>query len=633
MVYSLPRFIQGTALSLAISACSGSQLRPKPVEDNVPASDPQAKPNFASDSLAFKPYQMLMAGRVKPNDLDIGCKIRDYNTVDPTDLLPAGKRPFEGDSKIEPCEVFDYVLPRYKEYPEIASEIAGGVIPWALTDPEVPQAFTQEISGRIDNAIVVLRNHPEIKKLDPKTDEYRDLLGTGLYYFTAFPDTAAAIDAERERWERFTSPLTGTKLESFRTWLFANGGLGTWTFESDRSDERSAIKTLYARKGWCTELSKVLYAVFSRARLEADFIGYRSRDVDAGLIKHNVPIPSSSATSHVNVGLRLAKRHHVFDLSLQVSPLAAPGFSPDFDGGYVRNLRQFLVASHSNLAITLTAQEKFDAALSIYRSALELSPYDPKVVANMASTLWDNGKQHATFQILHDARNIYPKNAFLLEMLGVYYARSKDYETAISYYKRSLELDPNEPRAYDRLGISYRAVGRIEDAIQASLNAIRLGALDPRIYFNLARHLDKQQRYAESEQIYRTVLELDPEYPNAHNNLAMWLQEKGDLDEAEKHFRKAVKFNPGRSLYNYNLGDLLVEKGSTMEAIQFFWNALVSKPDHSVALKRLVEALIATKGMRETINILKTKADESSNTLLKSRLLDEITRLKHQGTP
>ena len=48
-----------------------------------------------------------------------------------------------------------------------------------------------------------------------------------------------------------------------------------------------------------------------------------------------------------------------------------------------------------------------------------------------------------------------PNNTFYLYVKGYLYHNMKDYDKAIEFYKKTIEVDPNYAEAYSNLGLIY----------------------------------------------------------------------------------------------------------------------------------------------------------------------------------
>ncbi|RMD87086.1 MAG: tetratricopeptide repeat protein [Calditrichaeota bacterium] len=144
----------------------------------------------------------------------------------------------------------------------------------------------------------------------------------------------------------------------------------------------------------------------------------------------------------------------------------------------------------------------------------------------------------------------YFKMAYEFQMQG-------EFEKAIFYYKKSLEIEPTA-EAYTFLGWTYSFMGRLEEAIEQCQKAIAI----------------------------------DPEFGNPYNDIGAYLLQMGKFDEAIPWLEKAKKAkryeNPE---FPYcNLGRIYELKGLWPLAVEEYKKALEIRPDYEpalIALRRL----------------------------------------------
>lgn len=103
------------------------------------------------------------------------------------------------------------------------------------------------------------------------------------------------------------------------------------------------------------------------------------------------------------------------------------------------------------------------------------------------------------------------------------------YDEEIQYYKKAIELDPNYGEAYNNLGLIYSNLEKYEDAIPYYQKAIELDQNDATAYYNLGEVFWKLKKYAEAIQSYLKFIQLaDQKY----NDL---------IEETKKEVEKLLK--------------------------------------------------------------------------------------------
>lgn len=122
---------------------------------------------------------------------------------------------------------------------------------------------------------------------------------------------------------------------------------------------------------------------------------------------------------------------------------------------------------------------------------------------------------------------------------------SGDYNKAIKFYRKAIQLDPKYTDAYDNCGIAYR----------------RLGNLDSAAFF------------------YKESIKINPKATIAHGNLAIVYSEQGKLQEAIKEYEEISKNNPNDPEAPYGIA------GIYLQAKQYD-KALVSAKKSSVLFEK-----------------------------------------------
>jgi len=196
-------------------------------------------------------------------------------------------------------------------------------------------------------------------------------------------------------------------------------------------------------------------------------------------------------------------------------------------------------------------------------------------------------------------------------------------EEALAYYKRVVELRPDEPAAYRDLGMVYKTLGRMKEAYEVLQASFKLDAN----HEELALAVDYQRAgdFGSAENICREVLRKDPVNVNATRLLGMLAAESGkhklavqmlrktveleprfyggyidladellkidELEECHDVLQSAIGLQPELALPRALLGRLHMEAGRFEEAADAFKAALEKQADHGLSLAGLGHSL------------------------------------------
>ena len=146
---------------------------------------------------------------------------------------------------------------------------------------------------------------------------------------------------------------------------------------------------------------------------------------------------------------------------------------------------------------------------------------------------------------------------------------------------------PKHQFGWKVLGAVLNQLGRIPESVVAKEKAVKLAPNDAEAHNNLGNALQKLGRLDESEASCRQAIALKPDYAEAHNNLGITLKELGRLDESEASYMQALALKPDFAEAHYNLGNALQKLGRLDEAEASYMQAIALKPDYAEAHNNL----------------------------------------------
>jgi len=246
-------------------------------------------------------------------------------------------------------------------------------------------------------------------------------------------------------------------------------------------------------------------------------------------------------------------------------------------------------ANH-NLGLIAVSNNKNDAALPLFKVALDANPRIEHFWLNYIDALikekqFDNAKQ-----VLEQAKN----QGVAREKLNVLEAQL----ASINEEENVSRLSSSQQQQLSNLLEHYQN-GRFGDAERLAVSVTQEFPQHPFGWKVLAAVLGQTGRKSEAVDVNQTAVALSPQDAEAHNNLANTLQKLGRLEEAEVSFRQAIALKPNFAEAHSNLGNTLKVLGRLEEAEASYTQAIVLKPDFALAHSNLAMTLIAL-GMRES---------------------------------
>jgi len=203
------------------------------------------------------------------------------------------------------------------------------------------------------------------------------------------------------------------------------------------------------------------------------------------------------------------------------------------------------------------------------------------------------------------AQSVNPQ-AYEAYLKGAYFYRGDDFEKAVKYYQKSVDLDPTYAPAYLGLGETYGMLAFLESGSmppsEAWLKSETFLAKTLELDSNsslahaltgmnrLLRHCDR----ANAERELNLALRLDPGDMSTLDYHSYYLLVIGQVDQAIAEKRKVLEHDPVSVGTKSELGMYLATAGRIDEAMQQFQDALELDPNSAMTRMRLGTAY-ATK--------------------------------------
>jgi tetratricopeptide (TPR) repeat protein len=248
--------------------------------------------------------------------------------------------------------------------------------------------------------------------------------------------------------------------------------------------------------------------------------------------------------------------------------------------------------AHNAYGATLLKAGRPEEALAQFRIALEKKPQFAEAHNNAGVLLASAGKPGEAAAQFQAALESNPDDAEAHVNLGRLFMDRHRVQGAIEQFQAAIQSNPASAEAHNDLGTAYRSLEKRDDAIAEYKKAIESDAKFAPAYDNLGFVLAGEGDMDGAIANFSKAAELDPRDGGAEANLGRALLKKNQLDEAIAHLTRAVKLGPDSAEVETNLGLALGEKGKADEAIPHFEQALKAAPGMAQAEYYLGELLI-----------------------------------------
>jgi superkiller protein 3 len=215
---------------------------------------------------------------------------------------------------------------------------------------------------------------------------------------------------------------------------------------------------------------------------------------------------------------------------------------------------------------------------------LDLEPFDLPRNGEVAEDL-----QKKT----HMALLLAPDDVDALCYRGVYFLKVGRADKALDYFRRALAIDINSAQVHRHLSVAYQRRNMLKEAEAHAQRAINLDPDDPGAYNALGKLMSKNKDWDHALVQYRIAVDKDPTYYPAYNNIGyILLLRKDDSVGAIEAFQRAVHFKSDSAISYTNWGLALEMQDKLDEAIEHYRRATEVDPGYANGYIALAEALL-----------------------------------------
>ena len=147
------------------------------------------------------------------------------------------------------------------------------------------------------------------------------------------------------------------------------------------------------------------------------------------------------------------------------------------------------------------------------------------------------------------AARLDPENGDVWDNVGATYSNLKEYDRSIAAYETALKFKTDKSNLYQKLGNIYSSKGNQDKAKEYWEKAAGLGMTrDPEeaaiSYYNLGVTYINSGRNIEAIEALRKTIEHNPKYSEAHYQLGLTLLGTNQIKDGVSHLKKYLKLSP-----------------------------------------------------------------------------------------
>lgn len=206
-----------------------------------------------------------------------------------------------------------------------------------------------------------------------------------------------------------------------------------------------------------------------------------------------------------------------------------------------------------------------EAALHAAQRVRDLAPAESSSFLFLGHVYVARGDLAMAAQEYEKALELDPQNEKALENLANYYSNINP-KKALSYYKRYLEIEPDDAEIYFQMGFLYQKQGDTDATIEAFQKSIELDPHQVASHLALAELYEITKSTAQAVEQYELCVQLDPRNPAFYARLGHIHFDNHRWDDAAAAFENARKLEPQDATNYYYLARIAEERGQWADA-------------------------------------------------------------------
>jgi tetratricopeptide (TPR) repeat protein len=235
---------------------------------------------------------------------------------------------------------------------------------------------------------------------------------------------------------------------------------------------------------------------------------------------------------------------------------------------------------------------KLEEAEKYYREMVRLEPNVSWNYVNLAVLLYKRNKLSEAIEILKGGLVRMPDNFILLSRLSLFYMRARNFKEAYDVCQATLKQDPRYFDALVYSGWALEMLGKWEESSQYYKKALEIEPENRYIQMKYAYALATLGRSKEALEIYDQLKKETPNDYRIYSDIGIIYSSLGNLDLARENLKKAVELSPSPETY-LNYAAILEKVGKLSEAITYIKLYLDKTPEGETPRKTIARKALA----------------------------------------
>lgn len=233
---------------------------------------------------------------------------------------------------------------------------------------------------------------------------------------------------------------------------------------------------------------------------------------------------------------------------------------------FIEDKYRWIILSSIVLALSVLTYQRNNVwknEITLWEDVAQKSPDKPRANLNLGKAYLEIGQYETALRYFHKVLEIDPDNSKAYNNIGLIYFKQNKLTEALRQFDKALSLDKKNVKAYLDRGSLFRAQGRLDLALKDYNEALKINPEYAIVYVNRGNIFAEEKNYQAAIEDYTKAIENMVNYMEAYRNRGNAYKLLGQLGLAIEDYNKAILIDPQsavtyyhRSLAYYALKDM-----------------------------------------------------------------------------
>jgi len=190
--------------------------------------------------------------------------------------------------------------------------------------------------------------------------------------------------------------------------------------------------------------------------------------------------------------------------------------------------------------------ENWDVSAAKFSKVVEIDPYYTSVYPLLAEAYMKLGKYKDAVESIEEGIKYDKTNPYLFYLKGELFTKNNETKLAKQEFLSALELDESYVLALEALLTISEQEEDWEEAIQYLTRLLEVVPERNDLYVKMGLVYEELESWSQAEASYREAIQLDQEDHEAFNRLGFLLRDEGKLEEAITCWKRSLQIHAGQ---------------------------------------------------------------------------------------